>query len=72
MQNVKIQIVGKIYEISLDDDFYNYIKSDIEQINNSKNPIRDLLSLMLEAKNALFENEKKLENVINQIERIEK
>jgi len=72
MHNIKIHILGKIYEISLDDDFYEYIKDDIEKLNNSKNPIRELLNLMLESKNSLFEHEKKLSNVINQIERLEK
>ena len=60
MKKIKIYLIGQKYEIELEDDFYEFIKDDINMINNSDNQVRDLLNLMLSNKYKLYNYESKL------------
>jgi len=60
MKKIKIYLIGQKYEIELEDNFYEFIKDDIDMINNSDNQVRDLLNLMLSNKYNLYKYESKL------------
>ena len=67
MKKVKLYLIGQKYEIELEDKFYDYIKNDINKINNSNNQIKDLLNLILDSKYNLYENEEQLSVLLNKI-----
>ena len=70
MKKVKIYLIGQKFEIEIEDEFYEYIKDDIQKLNNSQNQIKDLLNLILDSKYNLYENEQQLFVLLNKIGRI--
>jgi len=70
MKKIKIYLIGQKFEIEIEDEFYEYIKDDIQKLNNSQNQIKDLLNLILDSKYNLYENEQQLFVLLNKIGRI--
>jgi len=68
MKKIKIYLIGQKYEVELEDGFYEFIKDDIDKLNNSENQIKDLLNLLLSSKYQNYENERKIANLIQTIE----
>jgi len=71
MKTIEVKLSGKVYEIALDDGFYDYIKADIDKLNNCDNQLKELLNLMFSCKNTIYEQEKQIKTLLNQIERTE-
>jgi len=68
MKKLKIVLLGKKYEIELQNGFYEYIKEDINRLNSSSNQIKELLNLFLKEKSLSYENEKKVKKMLKKFE----
>ena len=68
MKKLKIYLVGQKFELELEDDFYDYIKDDLLNINNSTTQIKDLLNLVLSLKYKIYKNEQKMTNLLKKLE----
>ena len=69
MKKVKIYLIGQKFEIEIEDEFYEYIKDDIQKLNNSQNQIKDLLNLILKERYISYENDKKMKKIIKRLEK---
>ena len=68
MKKIQIYLVGQKFEIEIEDGFYEFIKTDIININNSKTQIKDLLNLILKEKHLSYENDKKMKMLLKKLE----
>ena len=68
MKKIKIYVLSQSYEIEIDNRFYEYIKNDIDKLNNSKS-IKDLLNIMLFCKYEQYKNDIKMKKIIKKLEK---
>jgi len=69
MKKLKIYLVGQKYELELEDEFYEFIKDDLININNSSTQIKDLLNLILSLEYKVYHNDKMITKLINKLEK---
>jgi small-conductance mechanosensitive channel len=69
MKKIKIYLLNQKYEIELEDNFFEYLKDDIERLNR-ETTLKGLLNLMLSCKYESFQNEKKMTKLLQKIEKI--
>jgi hypothetical protein len=47
MRKVKLYLLGQKYEVEMEDDFYEYIKNDINKLMNSNSEVKEMLNICL-------------------------
>jgi negative regulator of replication initiation len=68
MKKIKLYLIGQKYEIEIEDEFYEYIKNDINSLNNSDTQVKDLLNTMLKFSYKSFKNEQKMKNLLTKLD----
>jgi negative regulator of replication initiation len=68
MKKIKLYLIGQKYEIEIEDEFYEYIKDDINSLNNSDTQVKDLLNIMLKFSYKSFKNEQKMKNLLQKLD----
>ena len=68
MKKIKLYLVGQKYEIEIEDEFYEYVKDDINVLNNSDTQLKDLLNIMLKFSYKSYENEQKIKNLVKKLD----
>jgi negative regulator of replication initiation len=68
MKKIKLYLIGQKYEIEIEDEFYEYIKNDINSLNNSDAQVKDLLNIMLKFSYKSFKNEQKMKNLLKKLD----
>ena len=68
MKKLKLYLIGQKYELELEDEFYEYVKEELKQLNNSQTQIKDLLNLFLEEKFITYKNDKKMKKLMKKLE----
>jgi len=68
MKKIKLYLIGQKYEIEIEDGFYEYIKDDINLLNNSENQMKDLLNSFLKFSYKSYKNEQKLNKILKKLE----
>jgi hypothetical protein len=66
MKKIKISILSQVYEIEIEEEFYEYIKDDIEKINSLS--IKELLNLLLMCKYETYKNDIKMNKLLKKLE----
>ena len=65
MKKISTFILGEKFEIEIEDEFFEFIKDDLLKLQNPTP--KELLFLFLKNKKELFQNYKKLEEIINKL-----
>jgi negative regulator of replication initiation len=68
MKKIKLYLIGQKYEIEIEDEFYEYIKDDINSLNNSDTQIKDLLNIMLKFGYKSYQNEQKMKKLLRKLD----
>jgi len=68
MKKIKLYLVGQKYEIEIEDEFYEYVKDDINVLNNSDTQLKDLLNIMLKFSYKSYENEQKMKSLVEKLD----
>jgi negative regulator of replication initiation len=68
MKKIKLYLIGQKYEIEIEDEFYEYIKNDINSLNNSDSQMKDLLNIMLKFGYKSYKNEQKMKNLLKKLD----
>jgi len=69
MKKLNVYLIGQKYEIELEEEFYEYVKNDIDKISKSDTQIRDLLNLVLSLEYKQYINEQKMKKLIKKLEK---
>ena len=67
MKKTKIYLLSQTYEIEMEEEFYEYIKDDIEKISSLKS-LKELLNLLLMCKYETYKNDIKMNKIIKKLE----
>jgi len=68
MKKLKLYLIGQKYELELEDEFYEYVKEELKQLNNSQTQIKDLLNLFLKERFITYKNDKKMKKLMKKLE----
>jgi len=68
MKTITLYLSGQKYDIEIEDKFYEFIKQDIEDLNNSKHQLKTLLNLMLKFSYNNYKNEQKINKLIKKLD----
>jgi len=66
MKKTKIYILSQTYEIEMEEDFYEYIKDDIEKISDLS--VKELLNMILSCKYEAYQNDIKMTKLLKKFE----
>jgi negative regulator of replication initiation len=68
MRKVKLYLIGQKYEVEMEDEFYEYIKSDITKLMNSNSEVKDMLNILLKFSYKSYKSERQLNELLNKLE----
>jgi hypothetical protein len=68
MKKIKLYLIGQKYEIEIEDGFFDYIKDDINNLNNSDSQMKELLNIMLKFSYKSYKNEQKMNKLIQKLD----
>jgi len=68
MTNVTVYILGEKFNLSMEDEFFEYVKEDLQKLQDITTP-KEVLSFFLEKSKKEFENEKILKKIIKKLEK---
>jgi hypothetical protein len=68
MRKVKLYLLGQKYEVEMEDDFYEYIKNDINKLMNSNSEVKEMLNILLKFSYKSYKSERQLNELLNKLE----
>jgi hypothetical protein len=68
MKKIKLYLISQKYEIEIEDGFYEYIKNDINNLNNSDSQMKELLNIMLKFAYKSYKNEQKMNKLLKKLD----
>ena len=68
MRKINLYLVGQKYEIEIEDEFFEYIKDDINNLNNSEVQIKTLLNLFLKFSYKSYKNEQNMNKILEKLD----
>ena len=68
MTNVTVYILGEKFNLSMEDEFFEYVKEDLQKLQDITTP-KEVLSFFLEKSKKEFENEKILKKIVKKLEK---
>jgi hypothetical protein len=68
MKKIKLYLIGQKYEIEIEDGFFDYIKDDINNLNNSDSQMKELLNIMLKFSYKSYKNEQKMKKLLRKLD----
>ena len=63
-----VYLIGQKYELELEDGFFDFIKNKLDKLDTSDNQVKTLLNLFLSSEYELYEKNKSLKQMIEQLE----
>jgi hypothetical protein len=66
MKKLDVSVLGSKFEIYLEDEFFEYVKDDIEKLQ-TPTP-QEILHLFLNMKKEIFEMNKKIEEILKKLD----
>ena len=68
MKKISLSVLGEKFEIELEEEFFEYVKDDLKEIQNPTP--RDILFLILKNRKAEFEKDKKIKEIVSKIDKV--
>ena len=66
MKKISISVMGEKFELEMEDEFFEFVKDDLQKIQNPTP--KELLFLILEKNKNQYEDMKKLQKIIEKLE----
>jgi len=68
MINITIYILGEKFNLSMEDEFFEYVREDLQKLQDITTP-KEVLSFFLDKSKKEFENEKILKKIVKKLEK---
>jgi len=66
MKKIDVSVLGEVFELNLEDDFYEFVKEDLEKLQNPRP--KDLLYFFLKKAQNEYKLQKELKSILERIE----
>jgi len=68
MINITIYILGEKFNLSMEDEFFEYVREDLQKLQDITTP-KEVLSFFLDKSKKEFDNEKILKKIVKKLEK---
>ena len=68
MKKINLYLIGQKYEIEIEDGFFEYIKDDLNTLNNSDSQVKELLNVFLKFSYKSYKNEQKMNKILEKLD----
>ncbi len=68
MKQIELKISGHTYNLEFEDEFYDYIKNDLDRINKDDKQLKVMLEVLLSKSYDNYQNNKKLEEILKKFD----
>ena len=65
MKNITIYVMGEKFNLSIEEEFFEFVKEDLQKIQNATP--KDILKFVLDKNKKEFESKKKLEKLLKKL-----